>query len=53
MKCNIKIKELPKKCPKCGNRIKREKCKCGHYIKQEDTAEEKAWFRRVSYGDWW
>ena len=39
MKCNIKLKELPQKCKKCGGRIskKTERCKkCGHRIVQEE-----------------
>ena len=53
MRCNIKVRELPHKCPKCGNKLKNEKCKCGHSVVQEKTNEEKAFFRRVSYGSWW
>ena len=54
MRCNIKVKELPKKCPKCGNKIKNEKCKCGHFVSQKKTNLEEAWFKRVSYGEsWW
>lgn len=26
MKCLLPVKELPKKCPKCGKRLKSEKC---------------------------
>ena len=51
MRCNIKVKELPKKCPKCGHKLKTEKCKCGHSVTQEKTNEEEAWFRRMSYGE--
>lgn len=39
LKCNIKLKELPQKCEKCGGRInkKTERCKkCGHRIIQEE-----------------
>ena len=51
MRCNVKVKELPDKCPKCGTKLKSEKCKCGHKIWQEETSEEKAWMRRMSYGE--
>ena len=51
MRCNIKVKELPKKCPKCGSKLKDEKCKCGHSVTQKKTNEEEAWFRRMSYGE--
>jgi predicted amidophosphoribosyltransferase len=51
MRCNLKVKELPHKCPKCGSKLKSEKCKCGHKVCQEETNEEKAWMRRMSYGE--
>lgn len=51
MRCNVKIRELPDKCPKCGLRLHTEKCKCGHKVCQEETNEEKAWLRRRSYGE--
>jgi predicted amidophosphoribosyltransferase len=51
MRCNIKVKELPAKCPKCGIKLKTEKCKCGHTVTQKNTNLEEAWFRRMSYGE--
>jgi len=51
MRCNIKVKELPNKCPKCGSKLKTEKCKCGHTVTQKNTNLEEAWFRRMSYGE--
>ena len=51
MRCNIKNKQLPHNCPKCGKKLKSEKCVCGHQICQEETKEEKAWMRRMSYGE--
>lgn len=51
MRCNIKNKQLPHKCPKCGNKLKSEKCKCGHQVCQEQTNYEKAWMRQMSYGE--
>ena len=51
MRCNIKVKELPHNCPKCGKKLKSEKCVCGHKVCQEETNEEKAWMRRMSYGE--
>ena len=36
MRCNIKNKQLPAKCPKCRNKLKSEKCKCGHQVCQEE-----------------
>ena len=32
MRSLLSIKELPKKCPKCGKRLKSKKCICGHTI---------------------
>lgn len=52
MRCNLKTTQLPSKCPKCGAKLKTEKCKCGHKVCQEKTNEEKAFFSRMSYG-WW
>ena len=43
----LQIQSLVKKCPKCGNRIKKQKCKCGHVIYQEPTNEEKAMMKRM------
>ena len=51
MRCNIRVKELPRKCPKCGNKIKKEKCKCGHCVTQKKTNEEEAWLQRAYYGE--
>lgn len=51
MRCNIKNKQLPHKCPKCGKKLNSTKCKCGHTVCQEETNEEKAWMRRMSYGE--
>ena len=51
MRCNLSVKELPDKCPKCGKKLKSEKCSCGHKVCQEETNTEKAWLRRMSYGD--
>ena len=51
MRCNIKVKELLHNCPKCGKKLKSEKCQCGHQVCQEETNEEKAWLRRMSYGE--
>ena len=51
MRCNVKNKQLPHNCPKCGKKLKSEKCVCGHQVCQEDTNEEKAWMRRMSYGE--
>lgn len=51
MRCNFKAKQLPHKCPKCGAKLKTEKCKCGHQVCQEKTNEEKAWEQRMSYGE--
>lgn len=54
MRCNLNCRELPKTCPKCGQRLKKEKCKCGHTVCQEKTNQEKAWERRLFYGvSWW
>lgn len=50
MRCNLKCKELPKTCPKCGSRLKKEKCKCGHTVCQEKTNTEKRWERGLFYG---
>ena len=41
MKCLLSIRELPKKCPKCGKRLKSEKCTCGHTVCQEPDNHEK------------
>lgn len=41
MKCRLPIKELPKKCPKCGKRLKSEKCTCGYTVCQEPDNWEK------------
>lgn len=41
MRCLLNVKELPKKCPKCGKRLKSEKCTCGHTICQEPDNHEK------------
>ena len=41
MRCNIKVKELPRKCPKCGNKIKKEKFKCGHCVTQKKLMKKK------------
>lgn len=51
MRCNLSVKELPDKCPKCGVKLKSEKCKCGHVVCQEKTNEEKEYDRRLSYGE--
>lgn len=51
MRCNIKCKELPKRCPKCNSKLKGEKCKCGHVICQEKTNDEKRWERMLRYGE--
>lgn len=51
MKCNLKTRELPHKCPKCGANLKSEKCKCGHILVQEKDNLEKEWERRMSYGE--
>ena len=51
MRCNLKVKELPHNCPKCGRKLKLEKCKCGHVIHQEETNAEKAWMRCMSYSE--
>ena len=51
MRCILKVKELPHNCPKCGKKLKSEKCQCGHKVCQEETNEEKAWMRRMSYGE--
>lgn len=48
MRCILKVKELPHNCPKCGKKLKSEKCQCGHTVCQEETNEEKAWMRRMS-----
>ncbi len=48
MRCNIRAKELPHKCPKCGVKLKSDKCKCGHKVCQEDTNEEKVWLKRMA-----
>jgi predicted amidophosphoribosyltransferase len=55
MRCNIKVKELPDKCPKCGKKLKSEKCSCGHKVCQEETNQEKAWLRAdyVNFGFGW
>ena len=50
MRCYLKCKELPKKCPKCKKKLKSEKCTCGHHITQEKTNEEKEYMRRLTYG---
>lgn len=41
MKCLLRVKEIPKKCPKCGKHLKSEKCICGHTICQEPDKYEK------------
>ena len=46
MRCLVRTRELPKKCPKCGKRLKKEKCQCGHVVCQEESNQEKAWMRR-------
>lgn len=51
MRCNIHNKQLPHNCPKCGSKLKSEKCKCGHVVCQEKTNEEKEYDRRLSYGE--
>ena len=51
MRCNLKNKELPKKCPKCNKKLKSEKCTCGHYVIQEETNEEKRYMRMLFYGE--
>ena len=51
MRCNIKTRELPHKCPKCGAKLTSEKCKCGHILVQEKDNFEKEWERRMSYGE--
>ena len=51
MRCNLSVKELPDKCPKCGKKLKSEKCSCGHMVCQEKTNTEKAWMNKMSYGD--
>lgn len=48
MRCNLKTTQLPNKCPKCGAKLKTEKCRCGHTVVQEKTNLEKAWMRRMS-----
>lgn len=48
MRCNLKTTQLPSKCPKCGAKLKTEKCKCGHVVVQEKTNWEKAWLRGMS-----
>lgn len=57
MRCNLKTTQLPHKCPKCGAKLKTEKCKCGHRVVQEKTNLEKAFFSRMSdyssYGFGW
>lgn len=53
MRCNLKCKELPKKCPKCNKKLKSEKCTCGHRITQEETNEEKEYFRRLCKSIFW
>ena len=57
MRCILKVKELPHNCPKCGKKLKSEKCVCGHKVCQEETNEEKAWMRRMldysSFGFGW
>lgn len=57
MRCNIKTRQLPNKCPMCGSKLKTEKCKCGHKVSQEKTNEEKAWMSRMadyaSFGFGW
>lgn len=40
MRCILKIKELPNKCPKCGKRLKSEKCTCGHKVCPEEFERE-------------
>lgn len=45
MRCLLNVKELPKKCPKCGKRLKSEKCTCGHTICQEPDNHEKKLFK--------
>ena len=49
MRCNLKVKELPHNCPKCGRKLKLEKCKCGHVIHQEETKQRaiELWNERV------
>lgn len=44
MRCLLNVKELPKKCPKCGKHLKSEKCTCGHKICQEPDNHEKRLF---------
>ena len=51
MRCNIKNKQLPSKCPKCGKKLKSEKCVCGHTVCQEETNQEKLWNKMTSYGE--
>ena len=49
MRCYTQNKQLPHNCPKCGKKLKSEKCRCGHKVCQEETNEEKAWMRRMDY----
>ena len=47
MRCNLKNKELPKRCPKCNKKLKSEKCICGHTVFQKETNEEIRYFKRL------